>query len=44
MAVRGKRNKAELQLHESLEVTGIGREETSRKWKLEAGSIESEEE
>lgn len=38
----GAKIKPELQLHEPVEVMEIGRKETSRKWKLEAGSVESE--
>lgn len=38
----GAKNETELQLHEPVEVTEIGRKEKSRKWKLEAGGVESE--
>lgn len=38
----GQKNKAELQRREPLEVTEFERKETSRNWKLEAGSVESE--
>lgn len=38
----GAKNKPELQIYELVEVTEIRRKETSRKWKLEAGGVESE--
>lgn len=41
MAPRGK-IKLDLQLHEPVDVTKIGRKEMSRRWKLEAEGVENE--